>query len=387
MGFAECRGALIRLQQARRTKMIAISLCMIVRDEEKSLGRCLASIEGVADEIIIVDTGSLDRTPDIARRFGAAVYDFEWEHDYAKARNYAFAQATKDYIMWLDADDVLLPGDREKLLQLKQDFSGHMNVNAVSMIYNLEQDENERVTASLRRNRLVKRSCGYQWNGYVHEYMEVTSPILVTDIAVTHRKDKAHTDRNLKIYRKRLQKGEALPVRDLYYFANELSNHQCYTEAIGYYQAFLDTGQGWVEDNIRACIMLSSCYHGLGDFRMAARALHRTFVYDLPRAEVCYRLGCYLAERKQVEQAVYWFEQALRLPPDPYGMNIVHPDYHTWLPHFQLSLCYDLLDRRAKANYHNELALTYKQEHSGLLFSKIYFSTVLGEQASQRVIR
>lgn len=92
--------------------MIEISLCMIVRNEEKSLSRCLASVEGLIDEIIIVDTGSADRTKDIAAAFGAAIYDFTWIDDFSAARNFAFSKATRDYIFWLDADDYLKEEDQ-----------------------------------------------------------------------------------------------------------------------------------------------------------------------------------------------------------------------------------------------------------------------------------
>ena len=94
-----------------------ISLCMIVRNEEKVLARCLESVRGCVDEIIIVDTGSSDGTKEIAARFTDKIYDFEWIDDFSAARNYSFEQATGDYLLWLDADDVLLPADAEALLR------------------------------------------------------------------------------------------------------------------------------------------------------------------------------------------------------------------------------------------------------------------------------
>ena len=98
--------------------MATISLCMIVKDEQAVLGRCLDSVQGIVDEIIVVDTGSSDCTKEIAAAYGK-VQDFEWCDDFSAARNFSFAQATLDYILWLDADDVIEPEDREKFLQLK----------------------------------------------------------------------------------------------------------------------------------------------------------------------------------------------------------------------------------------------------------------------------
>lgn len=82
-----------------------LGLCMIVRDEEQNLASCLASVAGVYDQIVIVDTGSIDKTCEIARSFGAEVHHFTWIDDFSAARNFSFSLCTCDYAMWLDADD------------------------------------------------------------------------------------------------------------------------------------------------------------------------------------------------------------------------------------------------------------------------------------------
>ena len=94
--------------------MITISLCMIVKNEEDVIGRCLASVSDLVDEINIVDTGSTDRTKEIVKTYTDRIWDFEWVDDFALARNYSFQQATQEYVLWLDADDVLAEVDREK---------------------------------------------------------------------------------------------------------------------------------------------------------------------------------------------------------------------------------------------------------------------------------
>ena len=88
--------------------MKTISLCMIVKNEEDNIGNCLDNIKDLVDEIIIVDTGSTDKTKEIVKKYTDKIYDFEWVDDFSKARNYSFSKATKDYIFWLDADDILL---------------------------------------------------------------------------------------------------------------------------------------------------------------------------------------------------------------------------------------------------------------------------------------
>ncbi|MGP0063721.1 MAG: glycosyltransferase family 2 protein [Isosphaeraceae bacterium] len=92
----------------------SVTLTMIVKDEEANLPRSLGSVRGIFDEIVVVDTGSTDRTQEIAREFGARVFEFAWIDDFAAARNAALAQASGDYAFWLDADDVVAPPSKRR---------------------------------------------------------------------------------------------------------------------------------------------------------------------------------------------------------------------------------------------------------------------------------
>ena len=99
--------------------MITISLCMIVKNEEPVLARCLDSVASMMDEIIIVDTGSTDRTKEIAAQYTSRIYDFTWCDDFSAARNYAFSLATMDYIYCPDADEYLDLENQRRFLRLK----------------------------------------------------------------------------------------------------------------------------------------------------------------------------------------------------------------------------------------------------------------------------
>jgi glycosyltransferase involved in cell wall biosynthesis len=90
---------------------------MITKDEEKILEKCLNPIKGVVDEIIIVDTGSKDNTKEIAKKFTDNIYDFEWNDDFSKARNFSISKATKDWILVLDPDEKI---EKDDLIQLKR---------------------------------------------------------------------------------------------------------------------------------------------------------------------------------------------------------------------------------------------------------------------------
>ncbi|WP_441929546.1 glycosyltransferase [Paenibacillus sp. 2TAF8] len=352
---------------------------MIVKNEEISLARCLDSVKGIADEIVIVDTGSTDRTREIAAQYTDCIFDFEWVDDFAAARNFAFDQASSEYILWLDADDVFEPEDRAKLITLKRNLDPE--VDSVTMDYHLSFTPEGKVAYSLRRNRLVRRDRQFRWIGAVHEYLAVAGNLLHSDVAVTHKKDKVHTDRNLRIYRKREQAGEEFLPRDLYYFGNELKDHAQHEEAITYYEKFLDTGLGWVEDRIAACQKIADCEAVLKRPEREAAALFRAFAYDLPRAEVCCRLGGYFADREDYRQAVFWYKQAVQAirPADP--MVVLNEAAWTWMPHLQLCVCYDRMGNRAKAKEHNDIALAYHPTHPSMLYNDRYFKDTAKESA------
>ena len=168
--------------------MKEISLCMIVKDEEDVIARCLDSVKDLVDEIIIVDTGSTDRTKEIVSKYTDKIYDFEWVNDFSKARNFSFSKATKDYILWLDADDIILETELKKLKQLKEELDG--SVDLYQMKYNYIVDENNVPTLVQIRARLLKRSKNYQWVSKIHEVIIPTGIIEKVDIAITHKKEK-----------------------------------------------------------------------------------------------------------------------------------------------------------------------------------------------------
>ncbi|PKM77867.1 MAG: hypothetical protein CVU90_05315 [Firmicutes bacterium HGW-Firmicutes-15] len=356
---------------------ISISLCMIVRNEEEVLARCLDCVKEIADEIIIVDTGSTDSTKKIARRYTEQIFDFKWIDDFAAARNFAFQHASKEYILWLDADDVIFEDEQIKFLTLKQTLDP--SIDAVTMNYNLGFDKHGNITTSLRRNRLVKRSNHFQWIGAVHEYLAVHGQSLDSDIAITHKSEWHDSERNLNIYEKRLAAGEAFSPRDQYYFANELLDHQMYDRAIEWYQKFLETGQGWVEDNLAACRKLANCFHRLGDLSNAEKYIFKSFIYDTPRAEFCCLLGYHFQLSEQFRQAAFWYKMASELEKPLGNRGFIDHASWTWVPHIQLCVCYDRLGEYELAYRHNEIAATFIPDDLSVLNNREYLEKRLGK--------
>ncbi|KOS64044.1 glycosyltransferase family 2 protein [Lysinibacillus sp. FJAT-14222] len=356
--------------------MVSISLCMIVKNEEDVIGRCLASVKGLVDEINIIDTGSTDNTKQIVRQFTDRIFDFEWIHHFAAARNFSFQQATKEYILWLDADDVVLEEDQEKLKALKESLTS--DIDAVSMNYNLSFDNVGNVSSLLKRYRLVRRDKQFQWIGAVHEYLEIGGKLLDSNIAVSHLPLSHDHSRNINIYKQLIESGEPLSPRDTFYYANELLDHGQFEDAIFYYETFLTSKLGWVEDNIRACYKLADCYSYLNDTENKLTSILRSFEYDIPRPEACCRLGFHFMEQTKNYEAIFWYEQALLIKQNP-NTPFQNKTFTTWLPHLQLCVLFDRLQQYETANAHNELAGSFLPNDEKILHNKTYFDRILNK--------
>ena len=352
--------------------MATISLCMIVKNEEDVLDRCLSSVSDLVDEIIVVDTGSTDSSREIAARFTEKVFDFPWRDDFAAARNESFSHASMDYCMWLDADDILLDADRAAFLSLKSSLSPDISV--VMAPYHTGFDENGQVTFSYYRERLIKNHAGMAWTGAVHEVITPTGNILYADFAVTHRK--AHPsdpDRNLRIYHSQLAAGKELDPRQQFYYGRELYYHHHYEEALTVFQRFLAEGKGWLENNIDACCHCSYCQEELGHDHEALASLFQTFSYDRPRAEVCCEVGRWFFQREQYDRAAYWYALALTCPRNDRRGGFISPDCYGYLPCIQLCVCHSRLGNLQRADAFNELAAAYKPEDPAVLHNRALF--------------
>lgn len=148
-------------------KKQSISLCMIVKNEETHLQKCLESAMDQVDEIIIVDTGSTDSTIEIARNFTTNIYEFEWVNDFSAARNYAISKATKDYILVLDADEYL---DDSSNLQI--DLQKGMDHYTVRI-------RNHLTSGGIMFHpavRLFKNNIGFKYFGSIHEHLNTEDP-------------------------------------------------------------------------------------------------------------------------------------------------------------------------------------------------------------------
>jgi glycosyltransferase involved in cell wall biosynthesis len=354
--------------------MAEISLCMIVKDEEETLSRCLESAKDAVDEIIVVDTGSTDATKEIALRYTHFVYDFKWVDDFSAARNFSFSKATRDYLMWLDADDVLSAESRDKLKSLKK----NLDKKIVYMPYHIAFDEAGKPTFSYYRERLVARSANPVWIEPIHEVISAQGTSIYTDIAVEHRKIKQNAvGRNLDIFRKHLAKGNVLSARLHFYFARELMYNNLTAEAVREFEDFLDSGEGWSENCLSACRDLSYCYESLHEIPKALDAALKGFRYARPRAELLCRIAELFLLQNRLNEAEYWYLRALECPKPVNTLGFVEDDFYGYIPSVQLCVIYDRLGQRQKAREYNEKAGAFKPFAQAYLYNKKYFECII----------
>lgn len=295
----------------RRRAMTTISLCMIVKNEEKILARCLDSICDLMDEIIIVDTGSEDGTKEIARTYTDRVYDFSWTGDFSAARNYAFSKAGCDYIYSADADEVLDEENREKFLILKETLVPEVEIVQMyygnqlchGTVYNYDRE---------LRPKLFKRIRNFRWEEPVHEMVRLFPVIFDSDIEITHLPEKSHTSRDLQIFAGMTGRGEKLSKRLANMYAKELlisGEEKELKDAEEYFTRVADGEDTKAEQMKEAVCVVTRAARIRGDYLKMYRYAMKDIASD-GVSEVCFELGEYYFGVKEFKEAAIWFYNA-----------------------------------------------------------------------------
>ncbi len=211
-----------------------IALVMIVKDEQRCLKRCLDSVQGIVDRMIVVDTGSKDDTQKIARASGADVYPYTWKDDFAAARNHALSLSDADWNLVLDADEYIAEGDRQDILS----FLGDGPCLGDVYIYNAYRENGEDSCSRFRTSRILPKGVGYK--GKIHEQVDSRLPSVLLPVRVEHdgylqtgEKEK----RNLPYLLRGLEKQPDDPYL-LYKIAGSYQTLGEEEKALGFFRAF-----------------------------------------------------------------------------------------------------------------------------------------------------
>lgn len=212
--------------------MVTIGASLIVKNEEVMLSQCLESLKGF-DEIVIVDTGSTDKTIEIAKKYTDKVYtDFTWCDSFCKARNHALSKNTADWIYMLDADEHLIsPVEKVREWAEKGEKNGWLTIDV-----QVEHGERDRFYFP----RLFKRDPSVYWCGDIHNHLSLRQ-FNVSDIRHHYDYSPAHKndpDRALRILKKTVTENPKC-VREKFYLAREYWYRQMYIEALAWYNEYL----------------------------------------------------------------------------------------------------------------------------------------------------
>lgn len=279
-----------------------ISLCMIVKNEEKYLERCLNSVRTLVDEIIIVDTGSSDKTIAIAKKFTSKIYNYDWNNDFAAARNFSFSKAKHEYIMWLDADDVFPQNQLQLFLKMKE----NLNENFIKIKYITKIDKDGNHKESIYRARIVKRG-KYHWEGKVHEVIPVNysdSHLVWEEIFILHNPDEYKIKPlYLKIFEE-IENQEQFDDRMFYHYGRELMLNKNYDKAI---LIFLKIKKNSFYE-IKKNYYIGECFYYQQKYLEAINYLLKISVKN---SDICCTIAkCYL-KLKDYLQSIFWYQSAL----------------------------------------------------------------------------
>lgn len=292
--------------------MITISLCMIVKNEEKMLARCLDSVAMLADEIIIVDTGSTDATKEIARRYTEHVYDFQWIDDFSAARNFAFSKANMEYIYSADADEILSAENREKFRLLKETLLPEIEIVQMKYanqlqfgtVYNFDEEY---------RPKLFKRKRDFVWEAPIHETVRLTPVIYDSDIVITHLPEESHAKRDLENFHRHCIDGYRLSKRLHGLYARELmltGDEEDFAQAADTFLKSAADNERDSEEMAQACCVVAKAARLAGDtvtfFKYTSKV-----IAEEANSEICCEMGHFYEENEDWEEAAIWYYNAV----------------------------------------------------------------------------
>ncbi|WP_073023350.1 tetratricopeptide repeat-containing glycosyltransferase family 2 protein [Lutispora thermophila] len=325
--------------------MIPISLCMIVKNEEANLDKCLNSIGDYVDEIIVVDTGSKDKTKEVAYKYTDKVYDFDWVDDFSKARNFSISKATNDWILVLDADEFLIHFDK---LQVQNFLSQNEKaIGRIEIILNFSYyDKIKEVQKSRDRIARLFNRKHYKYEGIIHEQIVPLDGIAIKSqnigISVDHvgymaeevrRKNK--WERNKKLLEKSIKENPNDPY--LYYNLGKIHYlTKNYVDAIKMFdkamQSDIDYKLEYAQDLV---ITYGYSLLNLRKYEDALKVMEYEFYYK-NLADYYFLLGLIKMNIGKFEEAIVNFKKSIGKTEKVIGTS-------SYLSYYNLGVIYEVL--------------------------------------------
>lgn len=306
---------------------LRISQCMIVKNEEKNISRALSWGRDLMWEQIVVDTGSTDRTVELAASMGASVYHFPWTDDFAAAKNFAISKAKGDWIAFLDADEAFAPGDEKKLWRLL----GELHEKAFDSVASgwMQLNDQGDIFLAATQIRVFRNLPGLGYRRRIHEQLEYKdgTPLRVADVtkelSILHwgycgeaGKEKRISGRNLALIKKELEDHPG-DHEMMGYMGDEFFGTEEWDEAAGWYKRSVSAMPSALpEQDQRSAstfLRLMDILNRRGEDEEAIRAVYERAVNLLPKdGDFDYFLGSYYAGRREYEKGAAYLGRAFQ---------------------------------------------------------------------------
>lgn len=337
--------------------MPSVGLALIAKNEEENLPTLLASIEGAFDQMVLVDTGSTDKTKDIFnvwaieekkrnKRFFFKVRDFKWVDDFGAAREFAHSHLDTDWEVWADCDDIIKGAQNIRSLCEK----APAELCAYVCGYNYAQ-AGESSLCYLKRERIVRKG-GAVWQGRIHEAQVIAGPAQFVDPQVVewvHNKPaeqnqaQFNEERNLRILRKWIQ-DEPENTRVLAYLGTEEAARGRHKKAVAYYKRYLKLNPEWVEEHAQVHRKLATSLFALERYKEGRDLAYRAMNVDPTWPDSYIVLAEYWGYMGHWDKTIYWADRVLEMGV-PDTVLIINPMDYTWHPLKLKTIAYNNLGK------------------------------------------
>ncbi len=375
-----------------------LSVYAIAKNEEACLSVMLDSIKGIADEIVICDTGSTDSTIEVAKRYTDKVYSIPWEDSFAKARNIALGYCTGDWILSIDCDEVLTKESADKLKPFLEKLSD--NVHLVLVTMQMLRDDGS-LHQTYLAERIIRNNVGAHFEGDMHNWVETATGaqrIAVPEIVYEHNRAPKPLANMRSRCKQRLamaetvftEKIEANPDdrRSIFYLAGTYFDNGLYDKAIEWFEKHLETSN-WSQECYQAAYLLAQSYVNVGRSEDARKVLATHCIDNWQRCEGILMLGELAYVKGEYREAASWYKSA-SLKSKPVDPFFVEDDAYTWRPHHGLWLVYRKLGEVEQAVKHGRIAIEqgtpfwkeivgYEKDHTDYPCDKIAFLVDRGQ--------
>lgn len=358
-------------------KEISISQCMIVKNEEKNIRRALSWGKNIVQEQIVVDTGSTDKTVEIAENMGAKIFHFKWCDDFSAAKNYAIERASGDWIAFLDADEYLNPEDAGNLPGIirtaEMKFSQNGRPDVIRATWAQLNDEGK-VFAVSEQDRIFRNSKDIRYRKSIHEVLTAKDRDLQL-VDATETLSIMHTGylrsvivekgkRNVPLLKKIVQNNPD-DYDSWAYLAEAFSAEDNYTEALRTAEKVLEEGLYKAEvPQINTALMTWFTAASSGkagnpeQYRETAYALYERYCkagFSYPDIE--FGMGCYLQKTGDTKAVIHFFEIALQKLEQYKGVNALKMAGHLNHIYAYLAMYYSERQNAQRAVYYCTLSL------------------------------